>query len=240
MSKSASGWAVFVLTMTIMVAESVTASALELEQARESCRASIGRPTYLACTDKGGSHDSCMARAKEAATPCVRNAMIAAHPKAELFDADKVSAPKPGKDDAAIAAQVAKAPVTLVAPPRTISDVTAILDQQKPDPAKIAALTATADADVPAGLKPFDLASFYYKRAQARLLLGRNADALADAELAVKNGDGDDYKNVVSRYEQFLMRRLQDNGDSKRGNAIALKQIAAFSTQAKGKLFGPL
>jgi CHAT domain-containing protein len=226
------------LVLGVTVAGNFTASALELEQARERCRASVGRPTYLACKDSGGSHESCMARAKEVASPCVKNAMIAARPKADLFDADKAAAPKPDKDDAVIAEKAANAPVVLVAPPRTISDVTAILDQQKPDPARIAALTATADADVPAGLKPLDLADFYYKRAQARNQLGRNADALADAELAVKNGDGDDYKNVVSRYEQLLNRRLQDAGDAKRANAIIQKQIAAFSNSAKGKLFG--
>ena len=39
---------------------------------------------------------------------------------------------------------------------------------------EIAKLTATADAAVPAGMKGADLADFYYKRAQARALLGRS------------------------------------------------------------------
>ena len=86
-----------------------------------------------------------------------------------------------------------------MAPPRTVSDITAIFDQQKPDAAAIARLTATADAVVPAGLKGGELADFHYKRAQARALLGR-ADALDDAELAVSNSQGVDYKNLGSRY----------------------------------------
>ncbi|MBL8655358.1 MAG: hypothetical protein JNJ97_14210, partial [Alphaproteobacteria bacterium] len=36
-------------------------------------------------------------------------------------------------------------------PPRTISDIAAVLDQQKPDPAKVAALAAQADAQPPSG-----------------------------------------------------------------------------------------
>jgi len=73
------------------------------------------------------------------------SAMAAARPKAALFDAAKVSAPKAG-EAAEIAALANKAPSSLVAPPRTISDIAAILDQQKPDPGRIAELTSTADA----------------------------------------------------------------------------------------------
>src|SRR5258708_2023256 len=164
--------------------------------------------------------------------------MPEARPKADLFSAEKLSAP-PASQAAPSAADLAKdASASLVAPPRTISDITAILDQQKPDPAVIAKLTETADAAVPTGLKGQALAEFYYKRAQARTLLGRN-DALDDAELAVSNapGGGDYYKNVVSRYEQLLMRRLRDAGQHKRANALVAKQVAAFAKQAKGKLF---
>jgi hypothetical protein len=161
--------------------------------------------------------------------------MIAARPKAALFSADKLSAPAAGKPSSAEIANDAAA--SLVAPPRTISDITAILDQQKPDPAEVARLTATADAAVPAGLKGSDLADFYYKRAQARTLLGRS-DSLDDAELAVSNGAGADYKNQGSRYEQLLMRRLQEAGQNKRANALLTKQTATFANQSKGRLFG--
>ena len=62
---------------------------------------------------------------------------MAARPKAALFSADKVSAPPTaaGKPSAAEIANDAAA--SLVAPPRTISDISAILDQQKPDPDEI-------------------------------------------------------------------------------------------------------
>jgi len=49
----------------------------------------------------------------------------------------------------------------------------------------------------------------------------------------VTNGQGSDYKNVGSRYEQLLMRRLREAGQHKRANALISKQIAAFATRAR-------
>jgi hypothetical protein len=212
-------------------------SALELDQAIGSCRASHGKPAYMACKQNGGTHEACFDKAKSIVQSCVRSAMTAARPKAALFSADKLSAPpaageKPNPADAAN-----DAAASLVAPPRTISDISAILDQQKPDPAEIAKLAATAEAAVPAGLKGADLADFHYKRAQARALLGRS-DALDDAELAASNATGADYKNLGARYEQLLMRLLRDAGQHKRAGALLAKQMALFASQSKGKLFG--
>lgn len=220
---------------SVALSFSPTAYAFDKEAALEACRNSVGRPTYQTCKQGGGSHDACFAKARAVVQPCVK----AKTPSAALFDAAKVSAPD-AKDAAATAKAVAdRGPAALVAPPRTISDITAILDQQKPDPAKVAALTATADADVPKDLKGADLADFYYKRGQARSLLGRNEDALSDAELAVSTGQGiTDYKNVGSRHEQFLARRLRDLGQHKKSNVILAKQATAFANQSKGKLFG--
>jgi CHAT domain-containing protein len=203
-------------------------SAFDKEQAIESCRASSGKPAYMACKQSGGSHEACFEKAKAIVQGCVRSAM----PKAALFSAEKPAAPVK-----ATAADTAKdASASLVAPPRTISDITAILDQQKPDPAAIAKLTETAGAAPPAGLKGAAVAEFYYKRAQARVLLGRK-DALDDAELAGSNATNDDFKNKGSRYEQLLIRLLRDAGQNKRANAIAAKEIAMFTNQNKGKLF---
>jgi CHAT domain-containing protein len=163
--------------------------------------------------------------------------MIAAQPKAALFSAEKLSQ-SPATTGKPSPAEVANdAAASLVAPPRTISDISAILDQQKPDLAEIARRTATADSAVPTGMKGAELADFYYKRAQARALLGRS-DALDDAQLAVSNAASADYKNLGSRYEQFLARLLRDAGQIKRANALVAKQMTAFANQSKGKLFG--
>ena len=228
-----------VVTASIVTTSIAPADALELNQAIENCRSSVGKPIVMACMRaRGGSLEACREKARPTVKACVQSAMAASRPKADLFDPAKVSKPKP-EEAAADAATVANmAPVGLVAPPRTISDITAILDQQKPDAGRIAELSTTADAQVPNGLKGPQLAGFHYKRAQARVLLGRSDDALADAELAVANMQGADYVNVGSRYEQLLLQRLRDSGQHKRANALITKQMTAFANQAKGRLFG--
>ena len=192
----------------------------------------------MACMRSGGGNlESCRASAGPKVRACVQSAMMASRPKAALFDAAKVSAPKPGDAVSDSPAAAAKAPAILVAPPRTISDIAAILDQQKPDAAKIAELTTMAEAPVPGGLKGLALADFYYKRAQARALLGRSERSRC-RKLAVNNGQGSDYAKAASRYEQLLMRRLREAGEHKRANALLSKQLVAFANQLKGRLFG--
>src|SRR4030081_1059994 len=124
----------------------VPALALELNQAIENCRSTVGKPIVVAgMRSGGGTLETCREKAGPRVKACVQSAMAAARPKAALFDAAQVSAPNP--DEAAeIAALASKAPSSLVAPPRTISDIAAILDQQKPDPGRIAELTSAADA----------------------------------------------------------------------------------------------
>jgi CHAT domain-containing protein len=205
----------------------VPAHTLELGQVIESCRNSVGRPIVQECMRAGGgSLEACREIARPKVRACAQAAVAKALPK--------TVAPA----DAPSAADIAKvAPTSLVAPPRTVSDVAAILDQQKPDPSRLAQLQAAADILVPGNLKGLQLADFYYRRGQARALLGRNEDALADAELATSNGKGSDYFSLASRYEQFLMRRLRDQGQDKRANDIAVKQLAAFETKGRGRIF---
>ena len=76
------------------------------------------------------------------------------------------------------------APVSFVPPPRTINDITAILDRQKPDAAKLAANRAAADAQPPAGAAPAALADFYFQRGLAATELGRTQQRLADFKQA--------------------------------------------------------
>jgi CHAT domain-containing protein len=204
------------------------ASAVSPKQVIAGCRESVGKPIFMACKHGGGSVEACRERAKPKVQACVQAAMEKSLPKAAAKPEEKLTAEDMAKAE----------PTSLVAPPRTISDVTAILDQQKPDPSRTEQLRAAADAELPHNLKGLELAEFYYKRGQARSQLGRNEEALADAELAVSNGKGADYVLAGSRYEQFLMRRLRDAGQQKRANEIVAKQIARFSAKGKGRLFG--
>jgi CHAT domain-containing protein len=126
---------------------------------------------------------------------------------------------------------------SLAPPPRNVADITAILNQEKPDEARLTKLRADAEAKPPAGVSASALGSFYFKRAQARNSLGRIRDSIADIELALKSNPNDDYKTVVSRYEQFLILRLRDTGDFKRRKVLIEKQLAAFSNSSKGRRF---
>jgi CHAT domain-containing protein len=65
-------------------------------------------------------------------------------------------------------------------PPRTIDDITKVLEQNRPDPQKIQQLRATADQPVPAGLGGMTLAEFYNKRGLAARDLGRTQQRLLD------------------------------------------------------------
>jgi CHAT domain-containing protein len=125
-----------------------------------------------------------------------------------------------------------------VPPPRTITDITAILDQQKPDPEAARKLRADADAAPPARADRAALARFYFGRSQARVLLGDTQAAVADAEKAVQQGRG-----VLELREFGLMRhavavhyRLM--GEPKKALEV-LQATARESTQgpAQGWLF---
>ena len=128
------------------------------------------------------------------------------------------------------------AQTAFVAPPRSIADITAILDQQKPDAAKLVKTTADAQAQPPAGLNGAALADFFFKRCQARATLGLTSSAIEDCQAAVKAGQGGDYVNGVSRYEQLMLRLYRTLGDHKKSIEIASRQIANFQRQ-KGRLF---
>jgi CHAT domain-containing protein len=124
---------------------------------------------------------------------------------------------------------------TFVAPPRNISDIAAILDQEKPDAARAARNKAAADAHPPSGGA---LGQFYYRRAQARAALGRTADAIADCEKAISYGG--DLRTEVGRYSQLLAQLYRAAGNVRR--SIEIDQAMARKLEAapngKGLLFG--
>jgi tetratricopeptide (TPR) repeat protein len=133
-------------------------------------------------------------------------------------------------------APVQKKPV-FVAPPRTVSDITAFLEQEKPDPAKRAALEATAATEPPAGASRTALKDFYWARARARAGLGRQLEAIADCEKAAANAD--DYVNDGSRIDQLRESLLRQRGDY-RGALAVLEEVARkldISNTNRGRTF---
>lgn len=123
----------------------------------------------------------------------------------------------------------------LVAPPRSIADITAILDQEKPDPAKRAKREADANAEPPA-IQGEALGKFYFQRCQARAALGRANEAIADCEKAVSLGG--DYGHHVSRVQQFLETQYRHVGDYKSAEKLLQEMITHFSNHQKARLPG--
>ena len=69
-------------------------------------------------------------------------------------------------------------------PPRTIDDISKVLEQNRPDPNKIRQLRATADQKTPPGLSGMALADFLNTRGLAARDLGRTQQRLADLRQA--------------------------------------------------------
>jgi CHAT domain-containing protein len=193
------------------------AHALTQEQARENCRASVGRPTFQACMqavpkgpERKAAREGCQAKSSPRVQACVQAAMQKAHGRANVAIA--VDDGKTKKETIDLGSAL---PAAFVPPPRTITDIAAILDNEKPDPATLEKLKRDADAEPDPKLSKEDLAEFYYERANARSALGRTHDAVADAEksLAVGRGEVEDRANFRTR--QFIGLQKNAQGDPK-------------------------
>jgi len=189
------------------------------EQIVERCRESA-RPQVQACMMRkrgSGDRESNLAACRESVGRPIVQACVQ---REEQKQAARTPAPAAPKDEAAIAPKDAAAvqPV-FVAPPRTIADITAILDSEKPDEAKIAELEAKADATPPATGSPAEIAQFYYDRGNARAVLGRTKEAIADGLQALAAGkDTIEYRQRW-RIEQFVGLQYKDQGDPKQAFA---------------------
>ena len=155
----------------------------------EQCRQAVGIPFVKACVSREEQKEAAGKAAP--ATPIL-----------------EFAPPPPSK-------VVALRP-SYVAPPRTTADINAILEREKPDPAKIAARKAVADASPPVGATPAALAQFYYDRGAARALLGRNQEALDDGLRALDPAKKSGEFLRVTRVMQFVGLRYRALGDAKK------------------------
>jgi len=96
---------------------------------------------------------------------------------------------------------------SLVAPPRTIDDVTDTLDRERPDPVEIAERTRLADAPMPEGLGPAAKADFLIKRSLAAKELGRTEQRLADTQESVRQAET---ANLRPHSMRLMLRQLDD------------------------------
>src|SRR5262245_11370250 len=224
------------------------AAALTVEQAREQCRETIGRPIVQACMrslgygpgmgrgggdgNKEADREGCRSKASPQVRACVERMLNAANGRPNVPVAvpeEKTTAPS----------ATSRPPTGFVAPPRTISDITAILDNEKPNPVEISKLKAGADADPPTGTSRQDLAWFYYTRGNARAQLGRVKDAIADAQKAIEVARGATDANFMGRLQQFAGLQYMVAGRPRQALAVFSTQVRETDTQgARGHIFG--
>jgi CHAT domain-containing protein len=237
------GAQLFLLTVLVGPAP---AGALTLEEARERCRETVGKQIVRSCmaskgygqgsgegqsADRKAAREACRAKATPQVHECMKKAMTAAHGRANV----PVALP----EEKSIEAPVLDAPATFVAPPRTIGDVKAILDGEKPDQSKIDKLKAAADVTPPSGGSRADLAWFYYTRGTSRADLGRLDDALADAVKAVELAHDAGDANLLGRLQQFAGHQYQTAGNPRQALAIFSSQIRDTDTKgARGHMYG--
>ncbi len=127
--------------------------------------------------------------------------------------------------------------VSFIAPPRTIADITAILDQEKPHPMVAARMRADADATPSADADKKSLSRFYYDRSFARAAIGENRESLADAEKAVEYGKGSVELNELGRTSQRLALQYSIMGDPKKSLQVLLPMLRDHDQQgARGRL----
>ena len=125
-----------------------------------------------------------------------------------------------------------------VPPPRSIADITTVLEGEKPDLQKIATRKAIANAE-PAKDSGEELAKFYFSRSNARAQLGRLDEAIADSNKAVEVGNKIVSANLMGRLQQFLAQLYSASGDLKKGLEINQRQLASSNVGgAKGFAFG--
>src|SRR5690242_5701913 len=128
----------------------------------------------------------------------------------------------------------------LVPPPRSIADITAILDQEKPDAAKIAKATAAADAQPSAGLDDKAMIEFLVKRGDAAQALGRSQQALIDLRKAVEMSrarPGDSVQMIGALSELARAERRAGNIGATMQDLQEASADALASRQRLGMLF---
>jgi len=130
----------------------------------------------------------------------------------------------------------------LVAPPRTITDISAILEQEKPDAGRFAKLKASAAAQPPGTADQKILAQFYFDRGEARGTLGRVAEAIADVRMAIDLARSRGMGRPVLRYQQLLGSLYGWSGQTRESLEVfaAVDREAREDDNLKGTRFNAL
>jgi len=202
-----------VLVACAGILHSPASIALTMEAAIENCRNTVGRPIMQACMGGQGQRpalEACRAKASPVVRACVIAALNKANGRANV--AISIDDGKKKKESVNLRNAL---PAGFVPPPRTISDIAALLDNEKPNPQTFARLKAEADGEPERGVSISDLVLFHLERGEARTLLGRYAEATADGEKALSLSRNGVELRLKHRIQQFIALRKQDAGDLK-------------------------
>ncbi len=221
--------ALLAIGLLIPAATATPAGAASHDQIVDMCRQAM-RPQIQACALAKGLKGDPEAVRQQCGAPLVRPCVL----REEQKQAAGVAAPAAPKEEVPTAPTGA-APLqpAFVAPPRTIADITAILDTEKPDAAKVAKRKADAEAAPPKAASASALAQFYYDRGNARALLARNKDALADGLQALAAAKGGVESRQLTRIRQFVSLQYRALGDPK--DAIATSDSIVREADAPGR-----
>jgi CHAT domain-containing protein len=224
-----------IVVLSVLIGATGPAIALTKEAAIEHCRMTVGKPIVMACMQASGGRaalEECRAKAHPKVVACVMAALNAANGRANVAVAVPTeAAPKP---------QAGATPAAgFIAPPRTISDVTAILDNEKPDLKTIETLKEDASAEPTGKESRADLAQFYFDRANARAQLGRLADSTADVNKAIEAGAGAVTPHLMGRLMQLASAQYIAAGEPKKALEILQRMAREINNQpgAKGLQF---
>ncbi len=213
------------------------ATAASHEEIVATCRQAL-RPQIHACVvgKLGGpvkrASDADLAKAREQCGPPLVRPCVMREEQKEAAGKPAPAAPK--NETAALPPDVAPIQPVFVAPPRTIADITAILAAEKPDDAAIAARKAAADSAPPSNAPPAKLAQFYYDRGNARALLARDKEALADGLQALAVGRRAADFPLLSRIQQFVAYQYRTLGDLKSAMAAFEEIVRANQSSHRG------
>src|SRR5215472_10670799 len=206
-----------------IVASFSSARAASHEQIIESCRQAHMEELRACVRGKVGNPKTAIGPELEKARQACGGAIV--RPcvlREEQKQAAGVAAPSAPKDAPVANDAPLEIRTSFVAPPRTIADITAILDSEKPDEAQIVKRRATAEAS-PNGLSGPNLAQFLFDRAGARALLARNKDALADGLQALDIAKHGMDLRFLARTRRLVALQYQATGNPK--DAIAILQL---------------
>lgn len=208
-----------------------SAFAVTKQEAWAKCIETHGKPFVVPCMQRGMSLKECQKQNAPNFMACMRRQF-------EAPTRANVALPVPADPARRPTGPGAAAKASFVAPPRTIADITAIIDREKPDPKVIAALRARADANPTGKESRAALAQFYLDRGNARSQLGRLKEAVADGEQAVKAGRGAVHVDLLGRILQFLGLQHYNAGEIRKALATAEAFRSAITDDSRAYHLG--